>query len=128
MPVVRRTVQCAPWEYMRLRADFWVSAYLRRRNVDTGSTAVLRRRGAPEAGAVYVKLDRLDGRAAVFGPAPENDDLGERRFIRVHKNEWVDPADAEARLARAIGFDSDIWIVEVESREGDAGIDVVDES
>ncbi len=110
---------------MRLRADFWVSAYLRRCNVGTASTAVLRRRGATEAGAVYVKLDCLDGRTAVFGPAPENDDLGERRFIRVHKNDWVDPADAEARLARAIGFDADIWIVEVESRDGDAQIDVV---
>ncbi len=110
---------------MRLRADFWVSAYLRRCNVDIASTAVLRRRGAPEAGAVYVKLDCLDGRTAVFGPAPQDDELGERRFIKIHKNEWIDPADAEARLARAIGFDPDLWIVEVESREGDARIDIV---
>lgn len=111
---------------MRLRADFWVSAYLRRCNGGAASTAVLRRRGAPEAGAVYVKLDCLDGRTAVFGPAPQDDDLGERRFIRVHKADWIDAPDAEMRLSRALGFDGDLWVVEVESRDGDAGIDVVD--
>lgn len=110
---------------MRLRADFWVSAFLRRCNGGTATTAVLRRRGAPEAGAVYVKLDCLDGRTAVYGPAPQDDDLGERRFIRVHKAEWIDAPDAEARLARALGFDADLWIVEVESRAGDAGIETV---
>lgn len=111
---------------MRLRADFWVSAYLRRCNGVTEGSAVLRRRGASEAGAVYVKLDRLDGRTAVFGPAPQDDELGERRFIRVHKAEWVDPGDAEARLARATGFDPDLWIVEVESRDGVAMIDIIE--
>ena len=112
---------------MRLRADFWISAYLRRCNASTASTAVLRRRGSLEAGAVYVKLDRLDGRAAVYGPAPQNDDFGERRFIRIHKAEWIDEPAAEARLARALTFDPDLWIVEVETREGDAGIETVEE-
>lgn len=112
---------------MRLRADFWVSAYLRRCNAGTTTSAVLRRRGAPEAGAVYVKLDRLDGCTAVYGPAPQNEEFGERRFIRVHKAEWIDPLDAETRLSRALGFDPDLWIVEVENRDGDAGIDTVED-
>ena len=104
---------------MRLRADFWVSAYLRRCDIE-GVVAVLRRRGAPEAGAVYIKLDRLDHRTAVYGPAPQSeiDGLGERAFLRLHKEEWIDSLDAEARLKRVIGFDADIWIVEVEDREG----------
>ena len=110
---------------MRLRADFWVSAYLRRCNADTATSAVLRRRGSAEAGAVYVKLDCLDGRTAVFGPAPQDDELGERRFIRIHKSEWIDAPDAEARLRRALGFDADVWIVEVENRDGNASIDIV---
>jgi hypothetical protein len=104
---------------MRLRADFWVAAYLRRCDIE-GIAAVRRRRGAPEAGAVYVKLDRLDGRAALFGPAPQTevDREGDRVFIRLHKDEWIDPADAEARIAREISFDPDIWVVEIEDREG----------
>ena len=62
----------------------------------------------------------------MFGPAPQDEQLGERRFIRVHKAEWIDALDAESRLARATGFDSDLWVIEVESRDGDALIDVVD--
>ena len=112
---------------MRLKTDFWVAAYLRRANRD-GVAAVLRRRGSAEAGAVFVKLDCLDGRAALFGPAPhtETDDLGDRRFLRLHKAEWIDPIDAEAKLRREIEFDADIWIIEVESRAGEPQIDVVD--
>ena len=112
---------------MRLRADFWVSAYLRRCDAE-GVSAVLRRRGAPEAGAVYVKLDLLDGRAVLYGPAPQSevDGVIERAFLRLHKDEWIDPADAEARLARVIGFDSDVWIVEVEDRTGRTFLDLVD--
>ena len=52
----------------RLRSDFWVSAYIRRCGVE-GIEAVLRKRGAAEAGALFVKVDRLDGTASLYGPA-----------------------------------------------------------
>lgn len=112
---------------MRLRADFWVAAYLRTCNREA-PMAVLRRRGAPEAGAIYVKLDCLDGRAALFGPAPMLDDGGivERRFIRLHRNPWIAPLDAESKLVRAVEFDSDIWVVELENRDGDPMVDLVE--
>ena len=112
---------------MRLRADFWVSAYIRRCEVE-GASAYLRRRGMAEAGAVHVKVDRLDGRAALFGPAPQVDaaNAGERRFIRLHGDAWIEPADVEVRLRRAIGFDADLWIVEVEDRAGRSFLDLVE--
>ena len=113
---------------MRLRSDIWVAAYLRRRNAD-GSSAALRRRGAAEAGAIIVKIDRLDGRAALYGPAPQSlaADLPpgvERLFSRMHEPEWIDSADAEARLQREARFDPDLWIVEVEDRDGEPRIDL----
>ena len=105
---------------MRLRADFWVAAYLRRCSV-AGAFAVLRRRGAAEAGAIFVKLDCLDGRAAVFGPAPQTE-LAERGvdrlWRRIHTEEWIDPLSAEERMRKEIAFDSDLWLVEVEDRQG----------
>ena len=112
---------------MRLRADFWVSAYIRRCEVE-GAFAVLRRRGMAEAGAILVKVDRLDGRAALFGPAPQVDanGPGEHPFIRLHGDAWIDPADVEARLKRSVGFDADLWIVEVEDRAGRSFLDVVE--
>jgi hypothetical protein len=112
---------------MRLRADFWVSAYLRR-CAHEGASAVLRRRGAAEAGAIFVKLDRLDGAAALFGPAPQSEaeESGERRFARLHAGPWIDPAEAELKLARQIAFDPDLWIVETEDRLGRCFLDLVD--
>ena len=111
---------------MRLRADIWVSAYIRRCEIE-GATAVLRRRGAAEAGAIFVKIDRLDGHAALFAPAPQSElaEGGvERMWSRAHKPEWVEPADIEKRLSREIAFDPDLWIVEVEDRQGRNWLDL----
>jgi hypothetical protein len=98
-----------------------VSAYIRRCEVE-GSVAVLRRRGAPEAGAVMIKVDRLDGTAILLGPVPQSEagDDGTRSFLPVHRDAVIPASDAEARLKREIGFDPDLWIVEVEDREGRA--------
>ena len=110
---------------MRLRADFWVEAYLRR-CAHEGAFAVLRRRGAPEAGAIFVKIDRLDGFSALFGPAPQSEvkDGQEGLFARLHRDPWIDPAEAEQKLARQISFDPDVWIVETEDRQGRCFLDV----
>jgi hypothetical protein len=114
---------------LRLRSDIWVAAYLRRCGVEAVN-AVLRRRGAPEAGAIVVKIDRLDGRAALFVPAPQSAALDadpgvERLFARAHAAEWIDPVEAEKRLEREISFDPDLWIVEVEDREGRPRLDLM---
>jgi hypothetical protein len=113
---------------MRLRADIWVAAYIRRREIE-GAFAVLRRRGAAEAGAIFIKLDRLDGRAALYAPAPQSElaeaERGvERLWRRAHREEWVEPAEVERRLKREIEFDPDLWIVEVEDRDGHARLDL----
>lgn len=103
---------------MRLRSDIWVAAYLRRTAVE-GAYAVLRKRGAAEAGAIYVLVDRADRMAALFVPGPVDiDSGGERRWRRAHSAEWVDPFVAEAQLKRELKNDPDLWIVEVESRDG----------
>ncbi|MBV9567719.1 MAG: DUF1491 family protein [Hyphomicrobiales bacterium] len=112
---------------MRLRSDIWVSAYLRRCAVE-GVTAVLRRRGAAEAGAIFVKVDRLDDTAMLYGPAPASEELPQgvdRLFTRLHASLTVSPADVEARLAKERGFDPDLWIVEVEDRDGRSFLDLV---
>lgn len=88
--------------------------------------AVLRK-GAAEAGAVYVIVNHLDGTCHLFGPAPgpTHDEEGERRWMEELPFP-VSPADAEAQLARKTRFDPDIWIVEVEDRRGTAGLVATD--
>ena len=111
----------------RLRSDFWVSAYIRRCGVE-GVEAVLRKRGAAEAGALFVKVDRLDGTASLYGPAPQVflDDSGERLFSAVLVN--TTPLDVEERVARELQFDPDLGLVEVDDRAGRHFLDLANES
>ena len=105
---------------MHLRADIFVSAYLRR-CMSEGAYAVLRRRGAAEAGAIFVKVDRLDGTCVLYGPAPQTElaEAGvDRIWTRAHKDETLDGASAEERLRKEIQFDPDLWIIDVDDRAG----------
>jgi hypothetical protein len=114
---------------MRLKSGIWVSAYLRRCNVE-GVFAAVRRRGAEEAGAVFIKINRLDGTAILYGPAPQSafDEAkpADRLFTAVLGGATPVPdADVEARLTREIRYDPDIWIVEAEDRAGRTFLDDV---
>jgi hypothetical protein len=106
---------------VRLKSAIWVAAYVRRCHLE-GAFAVVRRRGAEEAGAIFIKIDRLDGTAVLFGPAPQTafDEArpSDRRFIDCFGDRSVSEVEIEARLKRELNFDSDLWIVEVEDRAG----------
>ena len=111
---------------MRLKSGIWVAAYVRRCHTE-GAFAAVRRRGAEEAGAIFIKLNRLDGTAEIFGPAPQTafDDShpADRAFSAGLPSQPAPEADAEAYLARQVRFDPDVWIVEVEDRAGRHFID-----
>ncbi|MGZ3410956.1 MAG: DUF1491 family protein [Xanthobacteraceae bacterium] len=105
---------------MRLKSAIWVSAYLRRCQGE-GAFATLRRRGAEDAGAIFIKINRLDGTGDLYGPAPQtafDDRPIDRMFSSCLKEPAQSEADIEARLQREIRFDPDVWIVEVEDRQG----------
>ncbi len=104
---------------MRLRAEFWVKAYLRR-CVTEGASGVVVRHGDDDAGAIFIKVNRLDGTCLVFGPAPSGLAGGEvgRRWVARLAPSGVAEAEADEFLRREHGFDSDMWVVEVEDRQG----------
>jgi len=111
---------------MRLRSDIFVSAYIRRRNGEN-AFAVVRRKGADEAGAIFICIDRLDGHADLYGPAPQSAfEAGTpgRLFQRLTPH-GATPADVEARVQRELKFDSDIWLVDVEDPSGESRLDLV---
>ena len=54
---------------MRLKSELWVKAYIRQRQV-AGAFAAVIAHGHDSAGAVLIKISRLDGTAQVYGPAP----------------------------------------------------------
>ena len=107
---------------MRLKSGIWVAAYVRRCHVE-GAFAAVRRRGAEEAGAVYIKVSRLDGTGILYGPAPQavfdEAQPANRIFtIILGRKTQASEADIEARLVREISYDPDLWIVETEDRAG----------
>jgi hypothetical protein len=107
---------------MRLKSGIWVAAYLRRCGVE-GVFAAVRRRGAEEAGAVFIKINRLDGTATLYGPAPQavfdEAQPSERIFTALLGGTApVAEADVEGRVARELKFDPDLWLVEIEDRTG----------
>jgi hypothetical protein len=105
---------------MRLKSGIWVAAYLRRCQTE-GIFGAVRRRGAEDAGAVFVKIGLLDGNAMLYAPAPQTsyDESrpAERMFIPASPQP-VPEASVEERLAKEIRFDPDVWIVETEDRAG----------
>ncbi|WP_299368141.1 DUF1491 family protein [uncultured Tateyamaria sp.] len=97
----------------RLSARFWVDAYLARLRLHDIPAFVVAH-GDDTAGAVLVKLNTLNGRAVLY----------QRSFDLMSDTRiWAelaagDEAEVDAAIARQRGFDPDLWVIEVEDREG----------
>jgi hypothetical protein len=104
---------------MRLKSSIWVAAYLRRCQ-GAGIFGAVRRRGAEEAGAVFVKVATLDGNAMLYTPAPQTvyDDRPIERVFMPASPQPVPEQSVEERLAKEIRFDPDAWIIETEDKAG----------
>jgi len=113
---------------MRLKSAIWVAAYLRRCQT-SGVFGAVRRRGADEAGAVFVKVALLDGTALLFAPAPQTAYDDSRPVERVFVPTSPQPRpehEVDERLAREIRFDPDLWIVETEDKAGRHFLDLAE--
>ena len=98
---------------MRLTADLWVSAYLTRlRLLEIPAFVVAR--GDSTAGAILVKLNTLDGQARCY---QRSFDLmtGDRKWVIL--NEGVE-SDVDVSVIKQRGFDPDLWVIEVEDKQG----------
>jgi hypothetical protein len=104
---------------MRLKSEIWVKAYLRRCAAH-GASGVVARHGDDDAGAIFIKVVRPDQMAAVFSPAPAGlkDADFDRRWVSRFAQGFVADREAEDLLRQEMRFDSDLWIVEIEDREG----------
>jgi hypothetical protein len=106
----------------RLKSAIFVQALIRRCQA-AGAQAFLVRRGAEEAGAVFLKVNRLDGRVTVLSPAQGAAVGTDDARIWTRPIGEADEAAASEYLGRQVKFDPDIWVVEIEDREGRAFVD-----
>lgn len=99
----------------RLTAAIWTSAIIRRA-MGEGAFAALRYKGAEGASAALVKVSLLDGSAFVLVPVTSSD--GSRQWMRATGAAPVSESDAESYLQRTRVRDPDIWVLEIEDRQG----------
>lgn len=99
----------------RLTAEFWVKAHIRRCAV-ANVPAVVVRRGDATAGQVILKLNGFDAGCSVLVAGSSMD--GGRVWRRATGAEPVSEADADAYIERQAGFDPDLWVLEIEDRDG----------
>lgn len=99
---------------MLLSTDIWVGALIRRVEIGGGFAMVVRK-GDPSAGAVLVKVvNRSDRSCRLLAEATKGD--GDRI--------WMEPVasreepDLDRYIERAARVDPDIWVVEIEDRDG----------
>ncbi len=114
---------------MRLKSEIFVSALIRR-VFAAGGFAAVEKKGAEDAGAIFIRQRFRDGRENLYGPAPQSfaDDeeiRTERRFET--RLAGVEAEEAAALLEKERRFDSDLWIVEIETDEIGALLTLVDQ-
>jgi len=103
---------------LRVTSDIWVHVFLRK-EANRGAFTTIAKKGAAEAGAIFVVEYRLEGAYWLFGPAPQSlidYEADERQFETVLTG--VEQDQIDAYLARQMNFDPDIWIIETECRQG----------
>ncbi len=99
---------------MLLSSDVWVGALIRRAEIG-GAFATVVKKGDPRAGAVIVKAYDTSERTAklyteAFGPD------GERLWMQPVTSESESELDAYVERQRR--YDPDLWVVEIEDRQG----------
>jgi hypothetical protein len=103
----------------RLKAGIFVRALIRRAEV-SGASAYVVKKGVEESGAVFLRINRLDGTSMILTQARQ----GEGQLVWLKPlGDAADDEKAKAYFDKQLKFDPDLWIVEIEDREGRAFVD-----
>jgi hypothetical protein len=99
---------------MMLSTDIWVAALIRRAELG-GGFGIVARKGDARAGSVLVKVLNLEDKTTrLYSEATRGD--GERIWMRpaLFDNE----ADLDRYVQRALRIDPDLWVVDIEDKQG----------
>ena len=94
----------------RVKSSVLVGAALRQASANF-IDCVLARRGDPDAGAIFVHVDALDGRHKLLARSLDFD--GNYSWQIITSTEWVDGETAASRLAAEVKMDHDAFIIAV---------------
>ncbi len=99
----------------RLSTELWVSAHLRRCN-GQGLFAAVLRKGDAWGGALIVKLNLLDGTFKLLNQTRDID--GNVAWLGVQQGALMSETDAATYIERQVKRDPDLWVVEIEDKQG----------
>ncbi len=99
----------------RLPTHIWVGAELRRCTVE-GIPVVVVNKGEMMGGTVMLKLYQPGVGCRLLSQMRDLD--GRLSWYPAHKEEVIEEREADTRIRRAIDRDPDLWVIEVESRDG----------
>lgn len=104
----------------RIPTELWIKAHLHRLSA-AGVPIFVVRRGDPHGGMVILKVNRLELGCRVLTQTRDLD--GALCWMPALKGELVNEAEADDYIARQTARDPDLWVVEVETRDGDHGFE-----
>ena len=96
-----------------LKSEFWVKAYLKRLSLE-GICGFVVHHGDDDAGDLLIKVSTLDGTAQLF-QREYNLQMGQRVWNCTF---FGSEEDIDSSVKKKLGFDPDLWVLEVEDVQG----------
>ena len=85
------------------------------------TSAYVTKRGNEQAGAIFVKIDTLDGFSKLFSRNIKydlNNDKEIIEFVDLYPQKRITTKEIDKRISREIEIDRDCWVVEIEDKNG----------
>ncbi|HRK97709.1 MAG: DUF1491 family protein [Alphaproteobacteria bacterium] len=99
----------------RLPTSLWIDAHLRILS-GQGIGYYIVNKGAFASGTLLLKISLLNGHAKLLMQVRDMD--GKLGWMSAFKTELVIEQDADSYIHRAIDRDPDLWVVEIEDKQG----------
>ena len=99
----------------RLPAELWIMAHIKRCIVE-GIPATVVHRGEKNSGTLILKINQLAEGVRILNQTRDID--GALAWMQSLGDKLVPEPEADAYIERAIKRDPDVWVVEIEDRNG----------
>ena len=99
----------------RLKAKIWIQAAVRTCTTQ-GIMATIARKGDEDAGAILIKQNLGNGNFRILSQMRTMD--GDPAWLQATGADPVDETTADAYVARQVERDWDLWVLEIEDRQG----------
>ena len=103
-----------------IKSEIIINAGIRVAEKNLTSAYVIKR-GDEQAGAIFVKIDTLDGFSKLFSRNIKydlNNDKEIIEFADLYPQKRVTTKEIDKRISKEIEIDRDCWVVEIEDKNG----------